>query len=132
MGVTDSYLNMEIEEADLLELAAYFDNIEYYLEMLGLTPGEQTDVRSCTNSSGTRFGMMLALKYWSNRDPFEATYRTLLLILLSLQKRDIAIRVFKYLSHKRKSIIYFNLYHMGGKFHFSCRLMEWTFYFRGL
>ena len=44
---------------------------------------------------GTQAGMGLALKYWRNRNPVEATFRALLLILLSLGKADVATQVCK-------------------------------------
>ena len=98
--VTDEQLDTAVEEADLPELAACFDNTEDYVEKLQLSPGQQTDVRTHTFMNGTQAGMKAALKYWRNRNPVEATFRALLLILLSLLKGDVAVRVCKYLSHK--------------------------------
>ena len=46
--VTDDQLDSRIEEADLPEVAACFDNTEDYVEKLGLSPGQQTDVRTQT------------------------------------------------------------------------------------
>ena len=100
--LTDNQLQARVEEADLSELAACFDNTEDYVEKLGLSSGEQTDVRTQTFVNGTQTGVKVALKYWRNRTSIEATFRTLLLILLSLLKGDIAIRVCKYLSNRRK------------------------------
>ena len=98
--VTDEQLNKTVKEADLPELSAYFDNIEDYVEKLQLTPGQQTDVRIQTFVNGTQVGMKVALKYWRNRNPAEATFRNLLLILLSLSKGDVAVQVCKYLYQK--------------------------------
>ena len=103
--MTDDQLDQSLEEADLPEVAACFDNTEYYVQILGLTPGEQTDVRTKTFVSGTHIGMMVALTYWRNRNPVEATFRALLLILLSLAKGDVAVQVCKYLSDKCKLMI---------------------------
>ena len=106
-NVTDDQLDQRLEEADLPEVAACFDNTEYYVQILGLTPGQQTDVKTKAFVSGTHIGMMAALKYWRNRNPVEATFRALLLILLSLLKGDVAVRVCKYLSDKCEFIIIF-------------------------
>ena len=40
--LTDEQLNLEIEETDLSGLAACFDNVDGYVEKLGLTTGQQT------------------------------------------------------------------------------------------
>ena len=99
--VTDEQLDTAVEEADLPELAACFDNTEDYVEKLQLSPGQQTDVlRTQTSLNSTQAGMKVALKYWRNRNPVEATFRALLLILLSLLKGDVAVQVCKYLSDK--------------------------------
>ena len=104
-NVTDDQLDQRLEEADLPEVAACFDNTEYYVQILGLAPGEQTDVRTKAFACGNHIGMMVALTYWKSRNPVEATFRALLLILLSLLKGDVAVRVCKYLSDKCKLII---------------------------
>ena len=99
--VTDEQLDTLVEEADLPELAACFDNTEDYVEKLQLSPGQQTDVlRTQTSLNSTQAGMKVALKYWRNRNPAEAMFRALLLILLSLLKGDVAVRMCKYLSDK--------------------------------
>ena len=99
-NVTDDQLDQRLEGADLPKVAACFDNPEYYVQILGLTPGQQNDVRSRAHVSGTQVGMMIALTYWRNQNPVVATFKTLLLILLSLRKGDVAVRVCKYLSDK--------------------------------
>ena len=99
-NVSDHQLDGRVEEADLPELAACFDNTEDYVEKLQLTPGQQTDVRAQAFVNGTQAGMKVALKCWRNRNSVEATFRTLLLILLSLLNGDVAVRVCKYLANK--------------------------------
>ena len=39
--LTDEQLNLEIEETDLSALAACFDNVDDYVEKLGLTTGNK-------------------------------------------------------------------------------------------
>ena len=98
--VTDEQLVTAVEEADLPELAACFDNTEDYVEKLQLSPGQQTDVRTQTLMNSTQAGMKVALKCWRNRNTVKATFGALLLILLSLLKGDVAVRVCKYLIDK--------------------------------
>ena len=100
--VTDEQINARVEDSDLPELSLCFDNTEDYVEKLKLSPGEQTDVRVQAFVNGTHTGMKLALKLWKNKNPLEATFRALLLILLSLLKGDVAVQVCKYLAHRCK------------------------------
>ena len=97
MKVTDEQLDSRVEEADLPDLAACFDNTDDYVEKLGLTPGQQSDVKT---ARGTQAGMKIVLQCWRRRNPIDATFRALLLILLSLLKGDVAVQVCKYLSKK--------------------------------
>ncbi|XP_064391114.1 NACHT, LRR and PYD domains-containing protein 5-like [Halichondria panicea] len=101
LKLTDEQLNTTIKEPDLPELAACFDNVHKgYLEKLELSPGEQTDVRTRAYVDGTLAGMLLALKFWILTNGLDATFQALLLVILSLLKEDIAVRVCKYLSDK--------------------------------
>ncbi len=103
--LTDQQLDTQVEERDLPEVSACFDNTDDYLEKLELSPGQQTDVsevKAKTTLNCTQAGMKLALKYWLIKYPLQATFRALLLIILSLCKGDIAIAVCKYLSGKGK------------------------------
>ncbi len=98
---TDEQLDTRVEETDVPQLSSYFDNVhDGYLEKLGLSSGQQTDVRDLTYVHGTQAGMLLALKYWLDRVLAEGTFRALLLILISLDKGDVAIKVAQYLSAK--------------------------------
>ena len=105
--LSDEQLDAEIEERDLSDVAAFFDNTEDYVEKLALSPGQQTDVRTQAYVNGTHTGMKLALRHWRNKNPLKATFRALLLILLSLRKGDVAVQVCKYLSQRCKL---FNVY----------------------
>ncbi len=100
MKVTDQELDIKVEEYDLPEVSACFDNTDDYLEKLELSPGQQTDVKTKAYVEGTQTGMKLALKYWVIKHSLQATFRALLLIILSLCKGDVAIAVCKYLSGK--------------------------------
>ena len=86
-------LDCEIEETDTIYLAQYFDSVEYYLGPLKLTPAEQTDVKNIDFRKGTRIAINHCLCLWRRHDPSTATVRTLLEILLSLGKEEIASEV---------------------------------------
>ncbi len=103
MKLTDQQLDTKVEEYDLPEVSACFDNTDDYLEMLELSPGQQTDVsevKAKTTLNRTQAGMKLALKYWMINRSLETTFRALILIILSLFKGDVAIAVCKYLCGK--------------------------------
>ena len=105
--LSDEQLDAEIEERDLSDVAAFFDNTEDYVEKLDLSPGQQTDVRTQAFVNGTQTGIKIALRHWRNKNSLKATFRALLLILLSLLKGDVAVQVCKYLSQRCKL---FNVY----------------------
>ena len=100
--ISNEQLDSEIEDRDMIMLARYFDNVEYYLSVLELTPAEQTDVRMKTVSEGTQIAMYHCLSVWKQHNPSTATLRTLLEILLSLKKEETASNVCKYFCPKHK------------------------------
>ncbi len=97
-NVTIKELNSEIEEKDFPYLAAYFDGIEYYLHLMNLTEAEKTDLQ---NKSSNHVAMIRCLSFWRGHNPSEATYGSLLSILLRLGKGEIACNVCQYLDKKR-------------------------------
>ena len=100
--ISNEQLDSEIEDRDMIMLAHYFDNVEYYLSDLELTPAEQTDVRMKKVSEGTQIAMYHCLSVWKQHNPSTATLRTLLEILLSLKKEETASNVCKYFCPKHK------------------------------
>ena len=101
-SVSCDQLDFEIEDSDIIYLARYFDNVEYYFSVLGLTSAEQTDITLKKVSEGTQLAMNHCLLVWKRHNPSKATLRTLLEILLSLKKEEIASNVCKYFCPKRK------------------------------
>ena len=89
--VTDSQLDSEIEEADLLSLAVYFNNIETVPILLGLNPAEQQDVKYAFFLNDMQTAMFLALRLWRKPNPGAATYRALVEIVLRLGVNGTAI-----------------------------------------
>ena len=90
-NVTDSQLDTEIEETDLLSLAAYFNNIETFPVLLGLSPAEQQDVKYALVLNDMQTAMFLALRLWRKANPDAATYRALVEIVLRMGVNGTAI-----------------------------------------
>ena len=91
--VTDSQLDTEIKETDMIILAAHFDNVDTYAVQLGLSPAEQSDVRIAQLANGTQVAMDKALRLWKQHNPGAATYRALVEILLRLGKEELAFKM---------------------------------------
>ncbi len=104
MNITDEQLNLKIQERDLYELAACFDNTDDYVEILGLSDAQQTDVKEQKAKvviNCTQAGMKLALKYWLIKKHLEATFQSLLSLILSMNKENVAVKVCQFLCNKR-------------------------------
>ncbi len=100
-GVTDEQLDREIEQDDLALLAMHFDDVELYLNPLKLTDNEQVDVRRDTYlSRSNQVAVINCLSIWRGHEPSEATFRTLIRILLELGKDGIATKICQYLKEK--------------------------------
>ena len=91
--LTDAQLKKEIEEKYIPELADCFDNFHDYFEKFPLKRGQKTDVMTEVNRNGTQAGWKKALSLWRKLNPFTATYESLLEIVLSLQKGDVAVSI---------------------------------------
>ena len=100
--VTDFQLNTQIEEEDILNFSAHFDNLESYLGYLRLTPSERTDIKDLAQRRSIQVAMSEALRLWRERNPFTATYRALVEMLLNQGKGMVAADVCNYLSSKCK------------------------------
>ena len=96
-NLTAEQLNSEIKHADLPFLASYFDNVDIYAHIMELTPGEQSDVKHLYYRKGTREAMMKCLLLWKLHNPYAATYRALLELLLKLGKVMIADQICQHL-----------------------------------
>ena len=101
-NISSDQLDLEIEESDVTYLAAHFDDIELYLNSLGLTNSEQVDVRRMAYLSGNQVAMAKGLLLWRQHNPSVATLRTLVDILLKLRKEDVAVKICGYFHPKPK------------------------------
>ncbi len=89
-------LNNEIETTEFVFLAAHFDNVIMYSLALGLTPAQQADVKHTKMLYDTQTAMMECLSMWQRRNPADATYRTLLKLLLRMEKYSVANEIYKH------------------------------------
>ncbi len=92
--LTTSQVNHEIQQEDVSYLAACFDNVEYYMDVLGLSSGEQTDV---IQKADTHAAMIKCLNIWKRKKLPQATFRALLEMLVKLKKGTIAVQVCQYM-----------------------------------
>ena len=97
-NVTDEQLSQYIDIHDSGELAQYFDNVDNYLDVLGLAPGVKTDIRQIAHDSTVQ-GMRKALKYMIDKNPF-ITFRKLIEIVLNQGDGMIARNICRYVSKK--------------------------------
>ena len=97
-GIDDSQLTTMIREEDINKIAGLFDNVETYLDMLGLLPAQQTDVKDTVVRHSTEQAMIKALKLWRQPNPYNATFKALIEILLDLRRGDVAINVCQYIT----------------------------------
>ena len=89
-------LNNEIETTEFVYLAAHFDNVIMYSQMLGLNRSQQASVRQLLVLYDMQTAMMECLSLWQRSNPAAATYRTLLKLLIRMKKYNIANDVFKH------------------------------------
>ncbi|XP_064389445.1 uncharacterized protein LOC135337437 [Halichondria panicea] len=97
-NLTDEQLNREIVDSDTPVMALHFDDVEMYSIAMGLAIAEQADVKE---SRGNQAAMLKCLQVWKERDPFQATYRALLDIVLRLGKGETADKICQQLSQHR-------------------------------
>ncbi len=95
--LTDEQLDTEIQ--DIIILADFFDDPMNYVEKLGLSRADSSDVRQA-KIDGTQTAMCLALTKWRDHNPSAATFRALLKILMELRKEHVAKDICDYISDK--------------------------------
>ena len=99
-GVTDAQLDTQITEHDFSDLAGCFDEVDTYLYKLKLTPAQHTDIKDLACRRNTTVAMTETLKLWCQPNPFAATFRALLEVLLELRRGDVAVKVCQYITSR--------------------------------
>ena len=100
-NLTDDHLDCEIGEERLFSIAEMFGSWSQYVETpgLGLSRGEKAQIMENLTLNTNTLRMKEALKIWRSLNPYTATFRKLLSILLSLNTHgDVIQDVCKYLS----------------------------------
>ena len=82
--VTDSLLDTEIEERDMILLAVHFDNVETLSVQLRLSTGDKREAQDIAFRFDIRTGVDKALRLWRKANPSAATYRALVEIALRI------------------------------------------------
>ena len=90
-NVTDSQLDTEIEECDMLPLAVHFDIVKTLSVQLRLTAAETHDVRNTEEMFDTQTAVDKALRLWRKGNPPATTYRALVEIVLRMGINGTAI-----------------------------------------
>ena len=103
--LTTFQIDREIQQKDVLYLAAWFDNVEYYVDAMELSPGEHSDARK---TESNHLAMIMCLKIWKSKKLSQATFRALLEMLVKLKKGEIADNVCHYI--KVSVCVCLNLY----------------------
>ena len=98
-SISRDQIDCEIEERDIMILAGYFDDVNFYLSVIGLSTSEQVDVRKI---SSNQIAMAKCLSLWRRHNPSMATLGALLDILLRLKKEEIASKLCDYYHPKHK------------------------------
>ena len=97
-NIRSDLLNHEIEEKHVTYLAEYFDNVMFYVHVLELTNAEKEDIKQLVTVPGNQAAMSECLMLWKKHNPFNATLRALLTILLKLKKESIAAKLCEFYS----------------------------------
>ena len=102
--VTNEQLDKRIQEDDFHPLAGYFSSTEQYLPKFKLLRSQVADVKRDLHRDGTQAAVRTALKYWRAQDPFAATFRALISIVLSQNppEGDVAASICQYLKEQGK------------------------------
>ncbi len=98
-GLTDSCIDQEISK-DISSIASFFKNVNCLLDKFGLPPSNQTDIEIKSRHS-TAEATKEALQLWWQQNPYHATFRTLLNILLEQRIGDVAASICSYLAEKK-------------------------------
>ena len=78
---------------------------------MGLTRAEQANVNELFHKRGTQVAMTECLTVWKQHNPYAATYRALLELLLRLRKEKIADEICQHLTQCEYTIILCNGMH---------------------
>ena len=89
-----SQVDCQIQQTHIPYLAAFFDNVGFYVDVMELTPGEQTDVKG---AEANQLAVIKCLKLWKGKNPARATFMTLLEMLVKLRKEEIVDQICQYL-----------------------------------
>ena len=91
-------LDREIPDNELSVIAAYFESVKLYSAAMCLSPSEQAYVRLTFTQYDAQTAMARCLSIWKKHNPYEATYRALMKLLLRLNRTEVAAQICQYLA----------------------------------
>lgn len=95
--LSDPQLDRLIERTELLAVGMFFDNWMFYTGPLGLDEGEKQTILADHNLTSSAMRMERVLMLWQDNDQLAATFRNLLSIVVSHNKGNVALKIYKYL-----------------------------------
>lgn len=93
-----SQLDREIQPKDFPILAKYFDNVELYANLMNLNTADQANLKSVAASKSLQVAMNTCLNFWRRQNPAEATYRSLLKMVIHLENGELAAHICEHLA----------------------------------
>lgn len=119
--LTDKQLDREIRADQLFYIADLFGSWSQYVGTpgLGLTRGDKAQIAENPALNTNTLRMREALKIWRSLNPYAATFRNLIIILLSLNTQgDVIQDICKYLSKFQYEHLQFKV--------FTYRYVQWN------
>ncbi len=92
--LTTAQVDHEIQRTDLPILAAYFDDVELYVDAMELTNSEKIDI---LKAESNHLAMIVCLNIWKSKKLSQATFSVLLEMLIKLKKEAIADDICQYI-----------------------------------
>ena len=96
---------IESEDRAILAQKFHYNKVLCFVNYIGLNPSRQSDVRTAHDTMDAAAAMTMALEFWSNINPYRATFKNLLLYLLEHTEGEIAMAVCDHL-FKRANKVY--------------------------
>ncbi len=97
--LTIEMLDIVIDPKQFSDLASNFADVELYIESMGLNDAEKGDVKNLI-FQGNQKAMTRCFENWRGHNSSNATYKTLLEIVVKLKKEEIVENLLQYMIDK--------------------------------
>ncbi len=92
------------EDRAILAQKFHYKKILCFVGYIRLNPSRQSDVSTAHHTMGAAAAMTMALEFWSNMNPYIATFKNLLLHLLEQTEGEIAMAVCDHLFKRANKV----------------------------